>query len=831
MLHSRCDSKPIQTLPLRLICAMLRRGRGRTALVLRILMGCCLWLSQVSPAQGATAVAWNFDWSMPDRFGLDANQDGLIDYFTTTESIAPAQWTVNFEIQGATPDLQSFEVAVDGVTRLVTRARQFSLSFPNEDSYDVRITAIGFLGVRTTVTHRVTVQDWLIVGLGDSYASGEGNPDIPIAGHLFDDYNRLSGNLSTFQSQLAAAAQTATARQGDYEAVRAQAARVRSAQQAYDAALAFQRLHCDREACVTDPIFNTRICVPDPDSQCPGAIQNSAAKLADLFFQMTKLGLQQTLSNIEGRLQQLEAAALQSWTAAQTLVNNLQQTINQTQTDLANIQAQAKPVWQNADAHRSAWSGQARAAMRLEQADRKTSVTFVHLAVSGAVITDVIDQLNRLNVGGREIDAIIVSAGGNDARFSGVIQSLIKFKRSDVIGAPQIDTLGGGVAALQRDCDALPILGSCGIPDYFAGINESAGTMLSGALPRLPPRYRSLDERIQNLRGFTSADLVDANEVARKLVKDSTLPIVEIRNQLSASVMNELVNYVRGGFPPANAARVRSLLLSEFQRILSGNVLILDAAALRSPLFAAEDVSAALRSPVGSTLRRLNHLLLSETFPLAIRRPLRPLVESSRIFLTEYPDATHTDTEQLCTPTPVLPGIESAEFAWVANTMIPQLNAAVKAGAVAGGWRYVSGVASRFRVHGVCASETWFNSAVDTFTTQGDIFGIAHPNELGHQAYGEAIFAALSADLYPGGQARLPRPITPVTPLPVLKLGAASFTLPTLLNHRYLLQAKPALLGGVWTTVLDQIGTGEDLILSDPRPLSRTGGFYRVVVQ
>ncbi len=41
-------------------------------------------------------VAVDFDWTMPDRFGLDADGNGLIDYFTTAEAISPVTWRVDF---------------------------------------------------------------------------------------------------------------------------------------------------------------------------------------------------------------------------------------------------------------------------------------------------------------------------------------------------------------------------------------------------------------------------------------------------------------------------------------------------------------------------------------------------------------------------------------------------------------------------------------------------------------------------------------------------------------------------------------------------------------
>lgn len=102
--------------------------------------------------------------------------------------------------------------------------------------------------------------------------------------------------------------------------------------------------------------------------------------------------------------------------------------------------------WKDSRCHRSALSGPARAAQRLEESDPHTSVTFLSVACSGAKIADVshrryggidpqtdftypaqVAQVAAL-VGpqsahsGRPIDALLVSAGVNDLYFSNVIK-------------------------------------------------------------------------------------------------------------------------------------------------------------------------------------------------------------------------------------------------------------------------------------------------------------------------------------------------------------------------------------------------------------------------
>jgi hypothetical protein len=123
--------------------------------------------------------------------------------------------------------------------------------------------------------------------------------------------------------------------------------------------------------------------------------------------------------------------------------------------------------WQNNRCHRSAQSGQVRAAQLIEEADPHTSVTFVHVACSGGRIyrallepydgidpdesdgTPVAPQINRVAelAGNDEIDALFVSIGGNDINFSTVVQACV-LGRDCHLGSPTIDPLLESTASL-----------------------------------------------------------------------------------------------------------------------------------------------------------------------------------------------------------------------------------------------------------------------------------------------------------------------------------------------------------------------------------------------
>ncbi|HSH61366.1 MAG TPA: DNRLRE domain-containing protein [Acidimicrobiales bacterium] len=92
-------------------------------------------------------------------------------------------------------------------------------------------------------------------------------------------------------------------------------------------------------------------------------------------------------------------------------------------------------VWKNEACHRSAKAGPALAALALEESDPRSSVTFVHLACSGATVPNGLlgpfkgqqPQLwdaQRLTHGDK-IDALTLSIGGNDIYFSSIIKQCL----------------------------------------------------------------------------------------------------------------------------------------------------------------------------------------------------------------------------------------------------------------------------------------------------------------------------------------------------------------------------------------------------------------------
>lgn len=102
-------------------------------------------------------------------------------------------------------------------------------------------------------------------------------------------------------------------------------------------------------------------------------------------------------------------------------------------------------VWDDKPCHRSANAGPARAALALETRDPYTSVTFIHLACSGATTTkgvlgkyphppgggkgekpQVAEAVKLLH--GQKPDAITISLGGNDIGFADAIKTCARYK-------------------------------------------------------------------------------------------------------------------------------------------------------------------------------------------------------------------------------------------------------------------------------------------------------------------------------------------------------------------------------------------------------------------
>jgi len=136
-------------------------------------------------ARGAFAQAPvpSFDWAMPDRFGKETLPDGRLAYHYDAAYVSPPGWLVSLDgcvSKAAVGDsITSFTWDIQGTTtNRPPSGCHFTYTFPALGTYPVKLTVATQRGHRKSLTKDVVVKDLLIVSIGDSYASGEGNPDI-----------------------------------------------------------------------------------------------------------------------------------------------------------------------------------------------------------------------------------------------------------------------------------------------------------------------------------------------------------------------------------------------------------------------------------------------------------------------------------------------------------------------------------------------------------------------------------------------------------------------------------------------------------------------------
>lgn len=152
-----------------------------------------------------------------------------------------------------------------------------------------------------------------------------------------------------------------------------------------------------------------------------------------------------------------------------------------------NRSASFNPYWDEDQCNRSVHGAPAQAALKLEKASNKTSVTLVDVSCSGATVqkgilgpqlrgmSSQIESVSNL-IGNREIDAVVMSVGGNDIGFATILTAcalqsncpLAKATAQPLSSFPNIQT---GVQTL-----------TAGLANNYASINKCfTGTSCQGA--------------------------------------------------------------------------------------------------------------------------------------------------------------------------------------------------------------------------------------------------------------------------------------------------------------------------------------------------------------
>lgn len=136
---------------------------------------------QTNTISSSTPVA-EIDWTMPQR-ARDADGDGIIDVGPPPGGYTPSSWAVELDACKSQPGhrtIASYKWEVQGLPEQTTTNCKHTVNVPREQVYPTKLTLTMADGSTVVANRDVKVVDRFIVVMGDSYASGEGNPHVPI---------------------------------------------------------------------------------------------------------------------------------------------------------------------------------------------------------------------------------------------------------------------------------------------------------------------------------------------------------------------------------------------------------------------------------------------------------------------------------------------------------------------------------------------------------------------------------------------------------------------------------------------------------------------------
>lgn len=694
-----------------------------------------LALALALPAEAVPKDEVSFDWSVPARYGPDGmigvelpvtdSPDTLrvLNPEASVGDAAPAGWPADFTACARKRRFVKYTWSVDGQEVFSSRRCTARITFPREGVYTVELTAVRASGARTTTSQEVNIQDWLIIGFGDSYGSGEGVPNLPSLPKKFEgleaarteaekvaaEYQQALAAVATAQAAVEAARQELAAVRGDLDELSAawneflratQAlaearkaltaattalAKATAAVAAAVAKVAFEcaqwwdpagcnaalaRLARARDAEATAKANRERAVAAHDTAQQD--LARAVAALPQEGFDYARGVLEARVALLRSRLD-VATVALQG---VQKTAAKAQVILKAALGPLSTLADGLKAHWQDSvrvsgrlidhwpyfelphrysQCHQSKFSGQALAALQIEKDDPKTSVTFIHLACSGATVTkglledgDGLEQPRSGDIkpppqveraaylaGGREVDAFVTSIGGNDVGFAKLIQHCVLrepcyLPNPERLSDAEIDVFCG---AFQEGQEALGAVLVPNCQDWMRDgrdlFKDAEGDFFN-KLDDLPGLYAQVQERIQ-----------------------------------------------------------------EFW----------------------------------------------------------PGLPADRMFLTQYPMVTRDHKDALCgfeqDPRTNMPFVTTGEILWAEQVVAASLNRTIEDQEAALGWTVVKGIDEAFRLHGYCSDSGWLVRIRESLRKQLGPTGIAHPNDVGHRAYAVKIGAALRKAFYP----------------------------------------------------------------------------------
>ena len=663
----------------------------------------------------------SFDWSVPDRMTADgmkgvrlpfaakgSNQTNANMRILNPErafgAVAPAGWPANVNACASTGTIAKYQWAIDGI-RVAESAscKGTTLRFPREGRYRVELTVVAASGATASSVKDVNIQDWLIIGFGDSYASGEGNPNIEVQSQAYINLDNARKVLADALGVLDAARARMAAAQAEVDAAKAELAAARADYAELQAAFQAFLDSLEELAAAQVALVNANAALASATARVTAATARVAAATAEAARTALTVpveGFEFALGVIQARIDLFVArvgtleAALQTVKDAVSLAQRTFQTAQKAATKRAK---EIVAKWQDSrkvggdiiyplppfyrpdpysQCHQSKFSGQALAALEIEKADAKTSVTFIHLACTGATvfaglfdspgavepvpggfkgIKPQLDAAKELSEG-REVDAFVTSIGGNDIKFAPIIMQ----------------------CAQTEPC--------------FASVTVQP----------IP------DEQI--------AEMCDPFNL-RSVIPFGISPFAACeafyRERLTVEVGS------------TDAAEL-------FEKGING------------------DPDGATDAEKWSLVRKYAEL------DARLRTNFTGFTPD-RMFITPYPNVTRDENGNTCGQSVDLErelvGISPAEYLWAEGVVLRRLNATIAAQAATLGWNVVEGIEESFRTHGYCSTQPWMVRIGESFGRQMDHMGTAHPNVKGHETYRDKIFTALRDAFYPGSTA------------------------------------------------------------------------------
>jgi hypothetical protein len=720
-----------------------------------------LALGTPAVASAQSSLAPSFDWSVPDRMTADGMKGVKLPFAAKGSSqtnanmrilnperafgsAAPAGWPANVNACSSTGTIVKYQWAIDGI-RVAESAscKGTTLRFPREGRYRVELTVVAASGATASVVTDVNIQDWLIIGFGDSYASGEGNPNTEVKSQAYinlDNARRVLADaltvLDAARARMAAAQAEVDAAKAELAAARADHAELQAAFQAFldsleelaaaqaalvnanaalaaatarvTAATALVVFEC---AQIWDPAGCTAAkaelaAAKKAQSAAATAVSRATARVAAATVEAARTALTVPAEGFEFALGVLQAR-----------VNLLIARVGVLEATLLSAKDAAALAQRTFQTAQKAATKRAKEIVAVWQDSRKVGGQIVY-PTAPFYRPDPYSQCHQSKFSGQALAALEIEKADPKTSVtfihlactgSTVFEGL--FESPEAAGTPP-----EGMKAIKPQLEAAKELSEGREVDAFVtsiGGNDIKFAPIIEKCITTEPCFASVT--VQAVPDDVIAEMCDPYQL-RSLIPSGVTPFgvceAWVREKLTTDVVEDGTDLFEKGIngdPDGETDAARWSLVRKYAELDS-------------------------RLRAG----------WSDYTP-------------DRMFVTPYPNVTRDQNGNTCgqsgEPTRELSGLSPAEYLWAENVVLRRLNDTIATQAATLGWTVVAGIEEAFRTHGYCSTQPWMVRIGESFATQMDHMGTAHPNEKGHEAYRDKIFAALRDAFYPGSTA------------------------------------------------------------------------------